>query len=467
MRSLPKLPSLPFQVGPRTRKVLRIVGYILFALLTFLFALQLTFPYDRVKDRVLLELGKKYDVSIGAVDRGIIPGRMTFKNIILKTRPSQKDVDKAETIEDEKERKKALALLVTSFYVESLEVDLGLLALISGKASLDIEATIGSGTISGNITIGKGGTSIDLEGEDLAGDRLPMREMVGLPISGDLEFSFVLDLPNRKNKANKVAASWKHAEGAISFACPANCVVGDGKTKLKMKVKKQSQEAFQGDGVKFGKVNIDSLVAKVEIGKGNLELTKFETKSADGELHVDYQMALEQTLDESAVNGCLRFAGSEVLRKREPDTHSAFLATGALRGPDNLFHIKLTGTFKNMKRLPQSCGPGAIAANDNAAKAPQLKITPTEAPGDAGAGTAPPPQINPPPPAAPFDAGAGSATGSGSATSGSGSGSGITQVPPGDHMDRGGPPPTEDPMSGSGSAAEPPVNQEGAPAPGG
>lgn len=446
-----KLQQVLSKIGPRTRKVLRIFGYVVFALITFLFALQLTFPYDRVRERVMLELGKKYDVTIARVERSIIPGRMTFKDIILKTRPAQKDLDKAEAIEDPKERQKALAGLVSSFYVESLEVDVNLLPLLGGKASVDIDADIGSGSVSGNITISKAATVVDIEG-DVAGDRLPMRELVGLPISGDLEFAVALDLPNRKNKAGKVSASWKHAEGEFSFACPQNCVVGDGKTKLKMKVKKQSQEAFQGDGVKFGKVNIDSLVAKVEIDKGMLKLTKFDTKSADGELHVDYQMTLEQNLDDSAVDGCLRFAGSEVLRKREPDTHSAFLATGALRGPDNLFHIKLAGTFKEMRRLPQSCGPGASGgAGDDVNKTPQLKIQPTEEPkpppgdtaGSAGsASAASDAPINPPPPPAPpTDAGV---AGAGDAAPGN-----LSNVQPGTDGD-------PDARAGSAGSAPPP-----------
>ncbi|MBA3463494.1 MAG: hypothetical protein H0T46_26295, partial [Deltaproteobacteria bacterium] len=51
------------QLGRRTRLVLRYVGFFLLAVVTFVFALQLTFPYDRVKDKIVEALSTKYDVT--------------------------------------------------------------------------------------------------------------------------------------------------------------------------------------------------------------------------------------------------------------------------------------------------------------------------------------------------------------------------------------------------------------------
>ena len=72
MARLPvRLPNL----GPRTRRILRYVALAVFSLVVFVFALQMTFPYKRVKDKVVEGLSEKYDVTIGSVDRGIVPGR--------------------------------------------------------------------------------------------------------------------------------------------------------------------------------------------------------------------------------------------------------------------------------------------------------------------------------------------------------------------------------------------------------
>src|SRR6185369_8077016 len=69
-----KLPHAPWErLGPRTRRVLRYTGMALLALVIFVFALQMTFPYNRVKDKIIEGLSDKYDVTIGGVERGFMP----------------------------------------------------------------------------------------------------------------------------------------------------------------------------------------------------------------------------------------------------------------------------------------------------------------------------------------------------------------------------------------------------------
>ena len=385
---------MAFHPGPRVRLAIKIVGFILLGLVTFVFALQLTFPYDRVKDKIVEALSSKYDVTIGGVERGIMPGRMYFKAVTLRSRP-----EKAEDT-------------ATTFYISELEVDLGILALIKGTASVNIDATIGPGHLKGNIAISKTLTSIDLEGTDLPSGSLPIKEGIGLPLSGKIAFKFALDLPNEKGKTGgKLAPNWQKAEGSMMFECPSGCTIGDGKTKLKPKLKNARSQAFANDGIEFGKVNVDSMLAKVTIKDGRLELTTFETKSPDGELHVDFEATLAPSFTDSMVAGCLRFKGSEVLSKREPKTHAAISTTGAALGPDNLFHIRLDGKFKDMKRLAQNCGPALKGVNiDNPGgnggnsgdSRPNLTVQPPDETLKGGTPTPPmPPVVTPPIDAAP------------------------------------------------------------------
>ena len=459
------LPQFHLPGGPRARLAMRIVGYVLLALVSFVIALQLTFPYDRVKAKVEEALASKYDVKIGSVERGLMPGRMYLKAITLRTRPAASDVDRVMRIEEKPERDRQMATLVTTFFINELEIDVGLLAAITGKASIDIEATIGSGTIEGNITISKSGTEVELEGNSLPSQQLPMREAIGLPMSGNIRFAFNLDLPNEKLKNGKVGANWQKATGNMMFQCPSGCIFGDGKTKLKTKVKKASQAEFVGEGIDFGKVLVQSMLAKVDIKKGKLAVTTFETRSDDGKLNVEYSMDLQQNIDDSQVAGCLRFEGSETLRKREQKTHTALTTTGAVRGPDGLFHIRLDGKFKDMKRLAQSCGPGTTkettttttGGSGGSSSTPSLKvqqpdepITPTPSTPDAGVPHDAPVAVPVPSPGSPGSAappssvGSGSGPPAGSATPGSGGSGGSSSLLPAEQGSA--PPPGAEPV---------------------
>ncbi|MBA3452467.1 MAG: type II secretion system protein GspN [Deltaproteobacteria bacterium] len=377
---------MAIQLGPRTRRVLRILGFVLLGLVTFVFALQLTFPYHRVKDKIIEALSAKYQVTISDVERGIIPGRMYFKNVRLESRPEKAGDD------------------VNSFFIKELEVDLGILALIKGTASVDIDASIGDGHLRGNISISKTLTSIDLEGVDLPSKSLPIKEGIGLPLDGKIAFKFALDLPNEKGKSGgKLVPNWQKAEGAIVFECPGGCTIGDGKTKLKPKLKNARSQAFANDGIEFGKVNVESMLVKVAIKGGKMTLTDFDTKSKDGELKVDFEATLAPSFTDSMVAGCLRFKGSEELSKREPKTHAAISTTGANLGPDGLFHIRLDGKFKDMKRLAQNCGPALKNVNmddpggTSGDSRPNLTVQPPDESLKAGTPPiTPPPAITPP-----------------------------------------------------------------------
>ncbi|HLL20870.1 MAG TPA: type II secretion system protein GspN [Kofleriaceae bacterium] len=373
--------ALPFRtpnLGPRTRKALRIAGFVLLFFVTFVFALQWTFPFSRVRDKVIEVLSAKYEVEISDVERGLIPGRVYFKAVTLRTRPTKADE------------------VATTFYIERLKVDVGLLALIGAKAAVDIDAKIGAGHITGTIELSKGATEIHLDGDNLPGANLPMKEIMGLPMSGKVNFEFDLALPNEKLKNGKFGPNWQKAEGDASFACPSGCTIGDGKTKLRPKLKNNRNAAFAEGGIEFGKLEIDTMAFTIDISKGHLKVTKFDTTSRDGEIHVDFDMTLGQAIDESTVAGCLRFTGSHVLLKRDARTHAAISTTGAPLGPDNLYHIRLDGKVKEMKRLPQVCGLSDAAAGSDKPSRPNLTVQPTEPPIQA----APTPEAPPPPPPA-------------------------------------------------------------------
>ncbi len=389
------------QVGPRMRVVLKVFGFIFLALFTFVFAFQMVFPYNRVQKRIEELAASKVDLQIGSIERSLIPGRFFLKDVRVKTRAAQAELETALAIPEARDREKAVAALTTEFTIDSLEVDIGFLPFIKGTASVDFVAIIDSGKVKGHVAINKNETEIKISGSEVPSEQLPMREVLSnLPMSGDVDFEFELDLPNEKLKSGKTGPDWTKAVGTAELSCQSNCVIGDGKAKLKLKAKNARSQAFAGDGTAFGTISVQTLEAKIEMKDGKVDITKFEAKSNDVELHVDFSMTLAQNIDQSAIGGCIRFKGSEVLRKREPKTADAISLTGAARHTDGLDHIKLEGTFKEVRKLAKVCGPGTSGGGDdvNTGKTtrPSITVTPDEPPK---------PTVTTPPPGTTIDAG--------------------------------------------------------------
>ena len=410
------------------RLAVRIAFTVFVGIVTFVLALQLTFPYEKAVMRGTEQVADKYTITWREVERGWIPGRFYINGLMVRTRPTKPDE------------------VATTFTVERLKVDIGIFAGIGGTAAIDFEAKIGSGKLGGSLSLSKSGSTIKIDGKDLPSARLPMKDIVGLPMEGDLDVTVDVSVPNEPNKVGKNAPNYQKLEGEAELSCPSNCVYGDGKTKLKMKLKNQRNQEFAKDGIEFGTLNIDSLFARVDIKNGRLEVTKFDAKSTDGELHVDYTMDLKPELNDSMVSGCLRYKGSDSLLKRDNRTFNAITLIGGALGPDKLFHVRLTETFRDMKKLGQVCGAGSPNMDDPGGsggvhRRPNLTVQPEEPPikplPNASAPVPPPtaaPTPTPPAPTAvppPTAAGSGISAGSaGSAThEGSGSGSGSASEP--------------------------------------
>ena len=379
--------SLLASLGPRSRRVLRYLALVLVALVSFVLALQATFPYDRVKDAVIQLLSEKgYDAQIGDVERGIMPARVYFKAFSARTRPTK------------------AGDLATTLYLEQLEVDLGLLPLLHGTVAVKIDAKVGQGHLKGTIALSKDGTSVHVAGDDLASANLPVRVALGLPMTGKIRLALDLELPNDR-KAGK--PNFPKGEGTAEFACPSGCTIGDGKSKLQLTTNNARQQEFldqSGGGIDFGRVNVDSLIARAELKNGKLDLTRFEFKSGDGEAHVTVSLTVNQDILASTITGCLRFHDSDAFRKREPKTDAALTTTGAPLGPDGLFHIKLDGQIRTMRRIGVVCSGGAGEMPGTPPPRPNLSITPEpgKPPGLGSVGfPAPQPQPQPPPPPPP------------------------------------------------------------------
>jgi len=374
-------------LGPRARKIVRIGGFVLFGIVTFVFALQMTLPYDRAKDRAVEFFAEhNWDLTVREVEPGYLPGRVYLYDVKLRSRPTKPDD------------------VPTLIIIPKLKADVGVLALLGGTLAVDIDAKVGGGHLTARfdapMSFGKGTYNVKIDGKDLPSGALPMKDFVLQPTTGDVALSADISIVVEANKAGKVGINWQKLEGEAELGCPSNCVYGDGKTKLKMKIKNQRNAEFAKDGIEFGTIKIDSLLARIEAKNGRVELTKFDAKSVDGDLKAEYSMDLQPDINDSGVAGCLSYKGSEALLKRDDKSFNAITLIGGALGPDKLFHVRLSDKWRDIRKVGAVCGgPGATmddpgGTNPTVTRRPNLTVTPEE----TAHPPITPPVVTPPPP---------------------------------------------------------------------
>ncbi|MBA2538230.1 MAG: type II secretion system protein GspN [Deltaproteobacteria bacterium] len=174
-------------------------------------------------------------------------------------------------------------------------------------------------------------------------------EKIGLPVTGTGDVSIDLTIP----KVGRTP-DYTKATGTISIAC-TKCQIGDDTARLKMPTKSKRANAFAGEGVWFGHVTIDSLELTMIAANGRLELTSWKFVSPDIDIQLALTVELRKSLQDSDLDGCVRFKVSDALEKRDPKTHAALWLTGAHLGADRFFNIAVQGAVKNPRRISREC----------------------------------------------------------------------------------------------------------------
>lgn len=355
--------QVPVNLSRRQRKVAKVLGFAALAIVTFLITLHLTFPYERVKTKLVELLSEKYDVTIASVGPGLLPGQAVFEKIILRTRPTKPGEKPTEIIIDE------------------LEVDLGLdfnlFALIRKKAVIDFEAQLGGGVLEGYVDAGKSLVATSLNTRNLALNDIPgVADAVGLPMSGQIDATVNLRLPGGK---------WQNAEGKIALDCEM-CTVGDGKAKMELNPRKRrgrrsraAVEAWGKQGVTVPRLQLGEAEVRIDISKGIGEIKKFAAKSPDGWFDITGQIEFRDPFKSSMFPGCMKFKLSDELKKREPDFGNIeFTMSEKTRQADGSFAVPTKGRLTQLRwDLKRSCGGGVLDGDDETDGPPSLASRPT------------------------------------------------------------------------------------------
>jgi type II secretion system protein N len=323
--------------GPRARRVLVIAGYVLAGLLSFAYALHLTFPYERVKDRAVDALASKYDVVVGGVERGWLPGSFALTMVQLRTRPENPG-DPSRLI-----------------VIDRLEIDVGLLSAISGSVAVDLDARLGPGRIQGTVRIGRDRLRATLRSRDLPLSDVPgLDSIIGMPMGGRGNLAVQIDLP--KN-------DWRLATGRLAIDCPRCSLGGEGAVfKPKNQTANRNAWANAGwasEGVPVPEIALTSLQAEWVLDKGAILQRRWDFASPHLRVELDFEAELTRSLTDSRIRtGCLRYRGSDELRQLDEKFYNALELTGGPLGPDDLRHLDLAGTLGKFRAFGRFCGPG-------------------------------------------------------------------------------------------------------------
>ena len=223
--------------GPALRRL------VLLALFAFVFALQMTFPYDRVKDKLVEALVgqvRRHDRRRRArLDAG--PRLLQGRHRCARARPSP-------------------TRPVTTFYIEQARGRPRLVAAASAARSPSI-STRRSAAASSRATsrCRKFG-----RGDIAATSRAPTCPARACRCARDRPADdrqarvrrSTLDLPIEKSKLGEHRDQLAEGRRHVSLGVPDGCTFGDGKTEAQAAAQEHARnQAMVGDGIDFGKVN--------------------------------------------------------------------------------------------------------------------------------------------------------------------------------------------------------------------
>jgi type II secretion system protein N len=358
--------------SPETLRRLRRVGAgVGVFLVVFVVALYVWFPYDRAKEVAIAVAAQQgYDIDIESAGPAWGLG-VSFSNIHVKTRPTTGKP--------------------TRFVIEKANVTTS----IFGTMTIALDAFGGHVELTQSGEPGKKGPfRFEVTARHVDLGQVPgIRETINMPLTGTLRAD--VDLASATGR-------YADAKGAITFLCEG-CVAGDGKSPLKVE-----GNAFLGGGLTLPKVRIGDLRGEIAVDKGQAKLKGIESKSPDGEISLEGDVALRDPLVNSSINAYLRFKLSDAFLKSASTVQTILQMAGAAgRRPDGSYGVRISGRLGGPAMALSAAPPfGASAVPGRPGGRPGAPpvYTPPPAPAAPTIAPSPPPAPaaeTPPPPPAP------------------------------------------------------------------
>lgn len=350
-----KLPQIQIPLSPRARKVVSYSGYPLFYLGCLLVFSYWTFPYDRLKQRIVAEFEASQAIA-GSTDRLEIGSLAPYwfsglraRDVRLTT-PSSSDPGKPLKIE-----------------ADEVHVRVSLLPLLIGRVSLGFGADAFGGHISGAVATSGAARKIELELASIeVGAVGPLVSMLGAPLAGRMSGTAELTLPEQK---------LAKATGSVEFKIE-EMSAGDGKTPIQGKIA-------------LPKLKVGSLSFSAEAKDGVLKITKMGASGQDLDFVGEGKAALQDPFGNSLADVYLRFRFSDAYRGRNDMTKSLLGAPGSTapalfeladpriktsKRPDGYYGWHMLGMLKDARFDPAPGGAAAAPPGLPLTRPPILKV---------------------------------------------------------------------------------------------
>jgi type II secretion system protein N len=335
-------------VRQRLVRVARLLAFPAF----YVFALGLfgyfTFPYGRLKDRIIAEIEKRgkpgQRVEIGKLTSYWFTG-VEVTNVKLHLPADEPapagfpgSADFSAPAAPAKE---------SVIVIDEAHARVRLLPLLLGRVRLDFWASAFGGEIKGTTPLGSAKGDIELELDHVDVSKIePIGHTIGVPLRGIATGKLLLDAPDGK---------LAKAGGTFDLTL-ADVVVSDGKTKI--------QGLIELPPAKLG-----DLVIAAEAKDGTLKVTKFAADGTDLEIVGDGKISLREPWTEAIADLYLRFKFTDAYRAKNGTTKSLLGEPGsALPGlmemqvpkmkrakrPDGFYGWHISGPLKKLRFDPST-----------------------------------------------------------------------------------------------------------------
>jgi len=309
------------ELSPTT--ALKWLGYPLFFLFCFIVFAYWTFPYERLRDRLIEEAGDRgYELEI--IDLG--PSRLsgvTLEGVRL-VLPAEGDQPPVDLIFDE------------------LTVRASLLSALSDRKSFSFSADLAGGQADGDVAFGEKELEVDAEFEEIELKRIPaLRRFTKVPVFGQLGGEISLAMPE------EVAES----EGAVDVTVEG-MRLGNGEAKV---------EIPGWGGLTLDEANAGDLRIEATIEEGTADIETLEADGEDLKLDVLGYVKLARPLKRSQFNLLLKAKVEESYKERSPKVATMFELAQSGRDyqaaltPDGSLQYRILGS-PGARLRPQAAG---------------------------------------------------------------------------------------------------------------